>query len=390
MTITTPVQAATPQAATPERAKTLEKMVGGRKVTLTPERADAFGRELEELKERIIADLGDRDATYIRRMIKAQRGLEVGGRALLFGGIFPPFWLAGTALLGLSKIIDNMEIGHNVMHGQYDWMGDPAISSSAFEWDTACPADQWRHSHNYMHHTYTNIVGLDRDVGYGILRMSEDQKWRPYFLGNPVYAFLLMVLFQYGVALHELEADRIRDGEISLSDKREILQGIWRKAKRQTLKDYVAFPLLAGPCAPWVFTGNLTANLMRNVWSYMIIFCGHFPEDVQEFSIEEIKAESRGQWYFRQVLGSANLTGLSPRRSARPESAKLFHILSGNLSFQIEHHLFPDIPAHRHAEISTEVRDICNRYGVPYNTGPLPRQFATVVRKIVTLALPWT
>ena len=109
----------------------------------------------------------------------------------------------------------------------------------------------------------------------------------------------------------------------------------------------------------------MTANLIRNVWSYMIIFCGHFPEDVQEFSIEETKAETRGQWYFRQVLGSANLTG-----------GKLFHILSGNLSFQIEHHLFPDIPAHRHAEIAPEVQEICRRYGVPYNKGPLPQQFA--------------
>ncbi len=116
---------------------------------------------------------------------------------------------------------------------------------------------------------------------------------------------------------------------------------------------------------------------MRNVWSYVIIFCGHFPEDVQEFSIEETKAETRGQWYFRQILGSANLTG-----------GKLFHILSGNLSFQIEHHLFPDIPAHRHAEIAPEVQEICKRYGIPYNMGPLPRQIATVWRKIFKLALP--
>jgi fatty acid desaturase len=357
--------------------QTITKTVAGKKISMSPEQAEAFGRELDALKERVIADLGERDATYIRRVIKAQRALEVGGRALLFGGVFPPFWLAGTAMLAVSKILDNMEIGHNVMHGQYDWMGDPAISSRRFEWDTACPADQWRHSHNYMHHTYTNIVGMDRDIGYGILRMSEDQRWRPYFLGNPVYAFLLMVLFQYGVALHEVESERIRAGEITLADKREILDGIWRKTKRQALKDYVAFPLLAGPFAPFVFTGNVTANLIRNVWSFMIIFCGHFPEDVQEFSIEETKAETRGQWYFRQILGSANLIGGKP-----------FHILSGNLSFQIEHHLFPDIPAHRHAEISEEVREICTRYGLPYNTGPLPRQFATVVRKIVKLALP--
>ncbi len=347
------------------------------KITLTPEQADAFGRELDALRERIVADLGERDATYIRRVIKAQRALEVGGRGLLMAGVLPPAWLAGTAMLALSKILDNMEIGHNVMHGQYDWMADPAISSRAFEWDTACPGDQWRHSHNYMHHTHTNVVGMDRDIGYGILRMSEDQRWHPYYLGNPLYAFLLMVLFQYGVALHELETERISAGEITLADKREVLDGIWQKTRRQMLKDYVAFPLLAGPFAPLVAAGNLTANLARNVWAFMIIFCGHFPEDTHEFSMEETANETRGMWYYRQILGSANLTG-----------GKLFHILTGNLSFQIEHHLFPDIPAHRHAEISVEVTEICERYGIPYNSGPLSRQFGTVVRKIVRLAIP--
>jgi linoleoyl-CoA desaturase len=228
-----------------------------------------------------------------------------------------------------------------------------------------------------MHHTYTNIVGMDRDIGYGVLRMSEDQSWRPYFLGNPVYAFLLMVLFQYGVALHELETERIRSGEIRVADKKEVLQGIWRKTRKQMLKDYVAFPLLAGPFAPFVFTGNLSANLIRNVWSYMIIFCGHFPDGTQEFTVEETQNESRGMWYFRQILGSANLTG-----------GKLFHLLSGNLSHQIEHHLFPDMPARRYAEIADEVQEICRRYGIPYNSGSLPKQFGTVVRKIVKLALP--
>jgi len=346
-------------------------------ITLTPQQAEAFGKELDAIKQRVMADLGQEDVDYIRRIIKVQRGMEVAGRGLLFAGILPPAWLAGTALLAVSKILDNMEIGHNIMHGQYEWTGDPALSGQTFEWDTACPGDQWRHSHNFSHHTYTNIVGMDRDIGYGILRMSEDEPWRPYYLGNPVYAFLLMVLFQYGVALHELETERIRAGEITLADKREILTEIWRKTRRQVAKDYVAFPLLAGPFAPFVFAGNLTANLIRNVWSYAIIFCGHFPDGTQEFSIEETTNESRGMWYFRQILGSANLTG-----------GKLFHILSGNLSHQIEHHLFPDMPARRYAEIAPEVQEICKRYGIPYNSGPLPRQFATVVRKIVRLALP--
>jgi NADPH-dependent stearoyl-CoA 9-desaturase len=345
--------------------------------TLTEEQFEAFGQELDAIRARAVADLGERDADYINSVIRAQRGLEVAGRGLLMLGFLPPAWLGGTAALSVSKILDNMEIGHNVMHGQYDWMKDPRLNGKTFEWDTACPGDQWRHSHNYMHHTHTNVQGKDRDIGYGILRMSEDQEWRPYYLGNPVYATLLAMFFQYGVALHDLETERIAAGETSLGEKREMAQEIWQKVRGQWLKDYVLFPALSGPSFPFVLAGNATANLTRNLWSFMIIFCGHFPDGTQEFTEEETENETRGKWYFRQLLGSANLTG-----------GKLFHLMSGNLSHQIEHHLFPDIPAHRYAEISVEVREICERYGIPYNAGPLTRQFGSVVRKIARLALP--
>jgi fatty acid desaturase len=345
--------------------------------TLTPEQIEALGAELDELRNRTRADLGERDVEYIQRIITTQRGLEILGRLLLEVGFLPPAWIGGVTALSLSKILDNMEIGHNVMHGQYDWTKDPALDSKRFEWDTACPGDQWRHSHNYMHHTHTNVLGKDRDIGYGVLRMSEDQEWRPRDLGNPVYATLLMLLFEWGVAVHDLEVDRIEAGEITLADKREIFKAIWEKGRRQVLKDYVLFPALAGPGAPFTFTGNMTANVVRNIWSFMIIFCGHFPEGVEEFSEEEVQDETRGGWYLRQMLGSANLTG-----------GRLFHILSGNLSHQIEHHLFPDIPAHRYAELAVEVREICERYGLPYNAGPLRKQFGSVVKKIFRLALP--
>jgi NADPH-dependent stearoyl-CoA 9-desaturase len=344
---------------------------------LTDEQIEALGRELDELRNRVRADLGERDARYIRRIIGSQRALELTGRALLEVGFLPPAWLGGVAALSLSKILDNMEIGHNVMHGQYDWMKDPGLDSKRFEWDTACPGDQWRYSHNYMHHTHTNVLGKDRDIGYGVLRMSEDQPWRKRDLANPIYATLLMLLFEYGVAVHDFEVERIEAGEITLADKRDILEATWKKVRRQVLKDYVAFPLLAGPGAPFTLAGNMTANLVRNIWSFMIIFCGHFPEGVEEFTEEEVEGETRGGWYVRQMLGSANLTG-----------GRIFHILSGNLSHQIEHHLFPDIPAHRYAEIATEVRAICERYELPYNAGPLGKQFGSVVKKIFRLALP--
>ncbi|MGK4598143.1 fatty acid desaturase family protein [Amycolatopsis sp. w19] len=345
---------------------------------LTPQQVEDFGRELDEIRQRIVADLGQVDVDYIHNVIKTQRALEVAGRGLLFAGFFPPAWVAGVAALSVAKILDNMEIGHNVMHGQYDWTRDPALSSQQFEWDTVAPSENWRHSHNYIHHTYTNILDKDRDIGYGVLRMDPAQKWNPYYLGNPVYATLLALFFQWGVMLHDLEFDRVVKGERKWSDNKEVGLKMLKKAGRQVGKDYVLFPLLTGPLAPLTFLGNATANLTRNLWAFSIIFCGHFPADVESFTEEETENESRGQWYLRQILGSANITG-----------GKLFHVMTGNLSHQIEHHLFPDIPARRYPEIAGEVRAICEKYGLPYNTGPLHKQLFSVAKKIVKLALPW-
>jgi fatty acid desaturase len=352
------------------------------KVHLTPDQLQQFGEEMDAIRQRLIADLGEQDAAYIRGIVRRQRQFEVAGRALMY---LPPAWPLAVAALSISKILDNMEIGHNVMHGQYDWMGDPGLSSRMYEWDTVCPSSQWKYSHNYIHHTFTNILGKDRDIGYGILRMDEDQDWRPYYLGNPVYAFLLMVLFEWGVALHDLEVENIVAGKRSLVDNKPLYPGLLRKIRRQALKDYLLFPALTGPLFPLTFAGNALANLVRNVWAFNIIFCGHFPAGAETFTEEECRdqdgpegpRESRGHWYYRQVLGSANISG-----------GPLFHILSGNLSHQIEHHLFPDLPARRYPEIAPEVREICERYGLEYTTGPLRRQLLSVARKICRLALP--
>ncbi|WP_149361139.1 fatty acid desaturase family protein [Lolliginicoccus suaedae] len=343
-------------------------------VRLTPEQVEEFGRELEALRARIVADLGDKDRDYIYNLIKVQRGLEVAGRGLMY---VLPAWPLAVASLGVAKILDNMEIGHNVMHGQYDWMKERGLNSRVFEWDNVCPADQWRHSHNYMHHTFTNILDMDRDIGYGILRMDKDQKWHPYFLGNPVYAFLLMVLFEWGVMLHDLHAEEFIKGQRDMGEVKKLAKGWLGKAGPQALKDYVIFPALTGPLFPTTLVGNAAANLIRNVWAYSIIFCGHFPSGVQVFTQEETANETKAEWYLRQMLGSANITG-----------GKLFHIMSGNLSHQIEHHLFPDIPAFRYPEMAPEVERIATKFGLPYNKGGFTKQIGSVWGKIFKLALP--
>ncbi|WP_159842429.1 fatty acid desaturase family protein [Nocardia sp. CY41] len=346
-------------------------------LVLSPDQIEELGRELDELRAAIVADLGERDREYLYSIIKAQRGFEIAGRGLMYLGFLPPFWLAAVAALSVSKILDNMEIGHNVMHGQYDWMREPGLNSRVFEWDTVCPADQWKHSHNYLHHTYTNIHNKDRDIGYSILRMDEGQEWNVLRLGQPLYAFVLMMLFEWGVMGHDLEVENILAGKKKWPEVKKLLIGQWRKAGKQVLKDYLVFPALTGPLFFHTLAGNVTANLVRNVWAFAIIFCGHFPAGVQTFTEEETEDETRGEWYIRQMLGSANITG-----------SKLFHIMSGNLSHQIEHHLFPDLPASRYPEMAPTVRALCEKYGLPYNTGPLGKQIGSVWKKIFKLALP--
>src|ERR1700691_3361320 len=357
---------------------------------LTPEQLEQLGREFDAIHDEVKACLGDRDSRYIRSTIKLHRQLVLAARALLLGSRYKPLWLAGTASLSVAKILENMEIGHNVMHGQWDWMNDPDINSQTWDWDTASPADAWRHSHNYEHHTFTNIRGKDRDLGYEIMRIDPHQRWHPVYLFQPLYNLLLMGFFEWGVAVHDLDHGAIHSGEKSKAKVGEELKAIGVKARRQIVKDYIAFPALAAALSAAIaprrsvrrtfkatVAANFTANIVRNVWAHSIIFCGHFPDQTYTFDEHEVAGETRGGWYVRQLLGSANIEG-----------GPLFHFLAGNLSFQVEHHLSPDMPSSRYTEIAPRVRDVCHRYGLPYNTGPFSKQLGNVQRTILRLAFP--
>ena len=342
-----------------------------------------FANKLDQLREETLAKVGSEDSRYIRRLISFQRILDIFARILMVTGFISPWlWVLAVLLLATSKILENMEIGHNVMHGQYDWMNDPAINGSRYEWDIVADGDSWRRYHNYEHHTYTNVIGKDRDYGYGLLRLSDDLPWKPKNLWQVFTYANLSLLFEWGVAYHELAGERIfkgkpkKDSKLPIT-KAQLKSAFFKKIARQTFKDYIFFPLICWPVAGQVLVGNLIANLLRNLWTSTIIFCGHFTEDAHTFSEKEIENETRGEWYYRQILGSSNLKG-----------NKLFHILSGHLSYQIEHHLFPDIPAPRYREMALRVQEICKEHHIPYNSGSFLSQYATVLKRILKYSLP--
>ncbi len=403
---------------------------------LSEEQIEALGREFDAIHDEVFESLGERDAKYIKSMIEMHRRLVLLARVALVPSRFWPAWIVGTGALGSAKILENMEIGHNVMHGQWDWMNNPEIHSSTWDWDTASTKEAWKHSHNYVHHTYTNIRGKDKDLGYEIMRIDPHQPWHPVYLLQPLYNVVLMALFEWGVAVHDLDFDAIRSGEKSIEQVREELKGIAGKARDQIVKDYIAFPALSGLIMGGLaaageavrtrrgttrrggavealgrrlpgrlgrrvrrastgeriasafaeefrrslrstFWADITANVIRNVWSNAIIFCGHFPDQTYTFSEREAEDETKGGWYVRQLLGAANIEG-----------SAFFHVASGNLGYQVEHHLFPDMPSTRYGEIAPKVRDVCKRYGLPYNTGPFSKQWGSVQRTILRLAFP--
>ena len=346
---------------------------------LGEEEVERIGVELDDLRARTFAKRGEEDRRYIIRVLRFQQALELLGRASFFGVLLSWwFMVPGIVLLGLSKILDNMELGHNIMHGQYDFMNDPRFDSRTYEWDHTSSGDGWRHSHNVIHHTYTNVLGVDRDIGYGLLRVTPEQWHRPKHRWQPLLFVVQALLFDVAIAIHDFEMNRLLGSRGELSDDlRDAARVSAVKAGRQALKDFVVFPALVGlaalslPVAFAVAAGNLAANLIRNVWTFMIIFCGHFPEGVAHFDMEVLENETRAEWYLRQMAGSANIDG-----------TRTFSLWTGYLDHQIEHHLFPDCPSHRLRDVAVEVRDLCDRYDLPYTTGPLTKQFGNVVGRV--------
>src|SRR6201995_1508852 len=348
---------------------------------LTDADIENLGIELDAIRQDIDAPRGPPAAPSIRRTIAAQRALEVAGRVLLAASSRRSAWWAGTATLGVAKIVENMEIGHNVMHGQWDWMNDPEIHSSTWEWDMSGSAKHWRYTHNFVHHKYTNILGMDDDVGYGMLRVTRDQRWKKVNLFNLVWNSLLAMLFEWGVGLQHVEIGKILKKRMDNEEARQRIDEFVAKAGRQVFKDYVAFPALTSlsPGATYKSTlkANAVANIIRNVWANAVIFCGHFPDGAEKFTKTDMVGETKGQWYLRQMLGSANF-----------EAGPVLRFMSGNLCLQIEHHLYPDLPSNRLHEISFRVREVCDKYDLPYTTGNFLVQYGKTWRTIAKLSLP--
>ncbi len=353
---------------------------------LSAEQSRSLRAELDALRREYTAQIGARDAEYIRTIRTVARASRVAGRLLIHFSLEPVSWTAGVGALATFKVLENMEIGHNVLHGQYDFMRDPELSSATYEWDMVGTAKTWKRAHNATHHVFTNVIGRDRDFGYNAFRFSAEVPWKPIHLLQPMLSPLSGLFFEYSIGAYDLG---LLDGLGPRSSgaaggkrrpRREVARDVWAfagKVARKTFVEYVFYPALAGPLAGKVLAGNVAANALRNGWAYAVIYCGHLTQGTETFREEDLAGEDRAGWYARQVRGSGNF-----------ETGWLGRVLSGHLGFQIEHHLFPNIPAWRYPAMAPRVREICERHGLPYETGSLASQFASAMRRLLRFAVP--
>ena len=211
--------------------------------------------------------------------------------------------------------------------------------------------------------------GKDRDYGYAVLRLSDDIPWKPRHLLQFGNYLILSVFFQWGVALHELEFEKIRSGEVRLKINARFSNA---SSARQAAK----WPrtMLCSLCWQALWHPKCWQATCSQTWRVTYGRRPSYSADTllgaRPFTQEECENETRGQWYYRQLLGSSNFTG-----------GRWLHILSGHLSYQIEHHLYPDIPAHRYPEMAEQVQAICRQHNLPYNTNRFSRQFLSVLKE---------
>lgn len=348
-------------------------MIPTTKTRLSQEELKSLFADVWALRQRLMQEVGGADAAYIRRMARWAFWLEVCGRSLLFLGFLPPTWVLGTLLLAASKCIENMEIGHNVMHGQYDWMKDPVLNSQTYEWDIVATASGWKLSHN-DHHVNAGIVGKDADIVEGF-RLDNTRPWRPRYLAQPALTVLIMLFYQYASEARDCGFGNFLRGKETLKGMLIKLAPLARKAPKQLLKDYVLFPLLAYPNCLAVYCGNLAANGLRNILACMAIFSNHLPSCTEYF--DDDPGEDALHRCYRQIATSANFSG-----------GRMLHILTGHLGYHIEHHLFPSMPSSRLPEAAEEVRNICARHHMDYHVAPFWRQAGGVFWRIFRYSLP--
>lgn len=351
------------------------------------ERLQQFGEAMDIIRDRIEGSVCQDDLDRVRKLDRFSRTMEAVGRVLLHISLDPITFSAGVLALWLHKQLQATEIGHTALHGAYDGLsGVGRFHSKRFAWDLPIDEESWRAGHNIRHHQYTNIAGRDPDIHFGYVRLTEHTPWtRRHKYQLPMTLLLIFPNFGLFMGAHfsgliDVYFGNGRGGFDFIAERsRQEIVAAHKKALRKYipyyLKNYVLFPLLAGPGFVKVLFGNWLAETLRDVYSAATIYCGHVGDETAAYP-EGTRARGRGAWYAMQVEATNNF-----------EVPRALSILCGGLDRQIEHHLFPRLPPERLRQIAPAVRATCEKFGVRYRTASWGTTLKKALRRVDVLSL---
>lgn len=338
---------------------------------------DGFEREIQALRAEIRASLGDDDLRHLRRIERWGRAATALGLATAW--IAPNPLSAGALALGRST---RWLLMHHVGHRGYDRVpGVPARYTSRvfargrrrmIDWADWMLPEAWIYEHNILHHQHT---GEERDPDL-IERNMQDV----HASGLPVplrYALLAVLAATWRASYYAPKTLAAWWNRRSRDDgARTVPLGVLLKRcyAPYALVSFVLLPLVFAPLGAWAvfsaFVNSLLADVISNVHTFFVVGPNHSGDDVYRF---DAPPASRGEFCVRQVIGSVNYrTG-----GDLTDYAHLW------LNYQIEHHLFPDVPMLAYRRVQPKVKEICERYGVPYLQEPVTTRFAKMARIFV-------
>jgi linoleoyl-CoA desaturase len=351
------------------------------------ERYKRFGEEIDDLKRRTQAQIGDEDARYINNLGRLSRGLEIAGRVLIHFSPEPITWTLGVVALGVHQQLEAVEIGHTVLHGAFDRVkGAEKYKARAHVQKAPINEECWRAEHNTRHHAFTSIVGKDPDLGGDSHRHSEYIPW----IENHRYQdwFTALVLYPNGAHFLNFGVTGFLENfilRLTLPKEerhtveeplRETAKAAFGTLGRYVFKNYVVYPALAGPMFWKVMLGNFAAGTIRDIATTASFLHNHVGPDTPTYA-PGTRPMNRGHWYAMQVEATNNF-----------KIPRWLSIFAGGTDRHIEHHLFPTFPTDRLRQVAPEVQAICKKYGVTYREGTWLGTIKGLMKQVRKLAKP--
>lgn len=359
---------------------------------------DAFAKDMNDIRKEINENLGKDDITHLKK-------IENWGRFCTLSGYLTSWIIPNPVsafLIGIGNVARWTMITHHVSHRGYDRVPDIeekytskkyAVGVRRFiDWLDWMLPEAWNHEHNVLHHYHTGEIS-DPDLVEKSMELVRELNVPVIFKYSVILFFMSTWKLSYYApnTLWILQRTK-RKGEKSRDVMDKIPAGYYPGTKLfipfykgsgefllkcvlpYGLFKFVLIPSLFLPlgktAATFVLINSIAAELIANIYSFIIIVPNHAGDDLYRF---DTPVTDQAEFYVRQVTGSVNFTC----------GNDFIDFLHGWLNYQIEHHVFPDIPMLKYQQYQPKIKAVCEKHGVPYVQQNVFKRFIKLIRIMI-------